>query len=110
MPSYMLQLNYSADSWANLAKNPQDREVVARELVKGLGGDLQAFYFTFGDYDAVLIYSAADAETAAGVAMALVASGAMKTAKTTPLLSASDAMKAMTTAGQMLQRYRRPGQ
>ena len=40
MAFYMIQAAYTAEAWATMAKNPQDRSIAVRELAQKLGGRL----------------------------------------------------------------------
>ena len=44
-------------------------------MIEGLGGTLEAFYYTFGDRDVIVIYSAPDEITAIALSMAVNQSG-----------------------------------
>jgi uncharacterized protein with GYD domain len=108
MPLYMTQFAYTAEAWAALARNPEDRSEVVRGLMEGMGGRMVSFYFSFGEYDGVIIYESPDDTTAAAGVLAAVTPGHIKAIKTTTLLSVEDAMDAMRKAGDVT--FRRPGQ
>ena len=107
MARYMAQFSYHTEAISALVKNPQDRAAVVRALIENWGGRLEAFYFTFGDYDGVAIAEAPDNVTMAAVSMAVTATGAFKTFKTTVLISPEEAMEAMGKAGTVS--YQAPG-
>jgi uncharacterized protein with GYD domain len=71
---------------------------------KAAGGSVECAYFSFGDYDVVVIADAPDNTSAAALAIAVSASGLVKT-RVTPLLTAEevDAALKKTVA------YRPPG-
>ena len=83
MARYMVQFSYNSDTVSDLVKNPQDRAAVVRGLAERWGGKLEAYYFTFGDYDGVAIAEVPDNVTMAAISMAVTASGAFKAFKTT---------------------------
>ena len=88
MPLYLYELAYTAESIAAQIKNPQDRlETAARPALQAVGGKLLGGGFAFGDRDVVILYEVPDDESAAAVAMAIAAGGAVRSAKTTKLLS-----------------------
>jgi uncharacterized protein with GYD domain len=99
MPHYMTQYAYTSDAWAKLAKNPQNREEVFRALVEKLGGRLVAFYYTFGEYDGVLITEMPDETTITTALLATISAGHVKATKTTQLLTTEQTLKAMREAG-----------
>lgn len=100
MPHYMVQAAYTADAWRDLVKNPQDRAAALRPAIEALGGKLVSFYMSFGEYDALVIAEMPDNVSAAGVAVAASAGGAVKAIKTTPLMTVQEGMEAMRKAGQ----------
>jgi uncharacterized protein with GYD domain len=99
MAHFMLQIAYTADAWAKMAKNPEDREVAARGLVERAGGRLQSMHFTLGAHDVVAIYEAPDAKAAAAIAVAASVAGHLRSCQTTELLTAAEAVEVMKKAG-----------
>ncbi len=98
MPMYLLQVSYSAEALAAMIKHPQNRGDAVRKAIEKLGGAIGGFWMSFGDYDVVAIIEMPDNVSAAAFALAAAAGGACKSVKTTPLLSAEDAMAAMKKA------------
>lgn len=101
MPSYMVQLSYSPEVLAGFIKKPVDRTEVISKLVGKVGGKLVGSWFSFGDYDAVLIVEGGDNVSAAALSLAVSSSGAFKAFKTTPLLGIEEGMAAMKKAGSL---------
>ena len=99
MPSYLLQVAYSADAVAALVAKPQDRTESIARVVEKLGGKPGKLYFSFGDYDVVGIYEMPDNVAAAAFALAISSGGACKSVKTTPLLGTDEGMAALKKAG-----------
>ena len=99
MPSYMVQVAYTSESWAGMVKKPQDRTVVVGKVIEKLGGTLASAWFAFGEYDVICILEMPDNVTAAAFAAAVAAGGGVKAIKTTPLLSIADGMESMKKAG-----------
>ena len=79
-------------------KEPQNRIQAIKPAIENLGGKLINAYFSFGEYDFVLIVEMPDNLSAVGISMAFGAGGAVKSIKTTPLLSATETMEAMKKA------------
>jgi len=99
MPQYLYQLAYTPESLAAQMKNPQDRlEVVGKQLAESAGVKIVAGGYSFGEYDVTVIVEAVDDTTMAAVALALAAGGAIKVAKTTPLLSGAQWVAALQKA------------
>jgi uncharacterized protein with GYD domain len=87
MALYMYQAAYTAESMAAQIKEPQDRIEAVRPAVEGLGAKILAGGYPFGEYDVLIVLEAPDDTTAASIAMAVAAGGAVRSAKTTRLLS-----------------------
>lgn len=105
MPKYLLQASYTAEGTKGLAKEGgSKRRAHLEEVVKKLGGRLEAFYYAFGEHDVYVIADVPDAETAAAISLAVNGSGAVR-AKTTVLLSPED----MDRASKKSVGYRAPG-
>ncbi len=101
MPTYMYQGGYAAETWARMARNPEDREAAIRAVTEKVGGKLIGLWFTFGSDDFVVITELPDDATAGAFAIAVAATGGYRDLRTTHLVSAQDAMAMMRKAGQM---------
>lgn len=99
MAHYLVQVAYTADAWASLVKNPQNRIDVVSSAVEKLGGKLMHGWMCFGDFDTVVIMEMPDNVSAAAFAAAIASGGSCKAVKTTPLLSAEDGVAAAKKAG-----------
>jgi uncharacterized protein with GYD domain len=98
MPSYLQQVAYSTEGWEALVAKPQNRIDAVRPAIEKLGGKIESAWFAFGDYDVVLIIQMPSNVDAGAIAMAFAAGGAVKSVKTTPLLTAEEAVQAMQKA------------
>ena len=107
MPRYLIQASYNQSGISDLVHNPQDRAAVVRTVVERMGGTLESFYYAFGDFDVVAVVELPDNVSAAAMAMAIGAGGALKDYKTTVLMSMDEAIEAMGKAGGA--GYRPPG-
>ena len=101
MPLYMTQFSYTPEAWAALARNPEDRSAAVSALAEALGGRIIAFYYSFGEYDGLIIGEYPDNNTAAVGALAGVSAGHLKAIKTVPLLSVEEATDVMRRTGEM---------
>jgi uncharacterized protein with GYD domain len=108
MPLYMSQVSYTSEAWATMTQNPEDRSEVFGRLTESMGGRLLSWYYTFGEYDVLVIYEAPDESTAAAIVLAAVSRGHLSKVKTTVVLSAQAGVEAMRKAGEAT--YRAPGQ
>ena len=107
MPQYLYQVAYTPESLAAQIKNPQDRlQVVGKELADAVGAKILAGGYSSGKYDVAIIVEAADDVTMAAVAVAIAAGGAVKAAKTTPLLSGAQWVAALKKAPAVSAQYR----
>ena len=105
MPKYLVMASYTAEGVKGVqsAGGASRREAVA-QMAEGLGGQVESFYFGFGEHDAYVIVDLPDNETAAAVALAVNASGAT-TARTVVLLTPEQ----VDTAAKRSVEYRPPG-
>ena len=107
MPLYLGRFSYTTDAMKALLDQPEDRSVAARELAESLGGKLLGFWYAFGEFDAVFLMEAPDNASAAALAMAVGAGGALSELETTVLLDMDEAQDAMRKAAAAT--YRPPG-
>ncbi len=101
MAVYMVQAAYTAEAWATMTKNPQDRSVAVSELAQKLGGRLIGLYFCFGEYDVVALTEMPDDNAALATSVAAVTPGHLKAIKTTKLFTVEETMEAMGKAGSL---------
>jgi uncharacterized protein with GYD domain len=101
MASYLLQVAYTPQAWAALLKNPQDRTQVLRPVLEKLGGRFETAYFAFGEYDVVAVLELPGDIDAAAFSIAAVAGGAIKSIKTTPLMTIAEGISALEKAGRI---------
>ena len=107
MPQYLYQVAYTSESLAAQIKNPQDRlEVVGKQLNDAVGARILAGGYSYGEYDISVIVDAPDDVTMAAVAVAIAAGGAVRAAKTTPLLNGSQWLAALRKATAVSAQYR----
>jgi uncharacterized protein with GYD domain len=107
MPQYLYQVAYTPESLAAQIKNPQDRlQIVGKQIADAVGAKIVAGGYSYGKYDVSVIVDAADDVTMAAVALAIAAGGAVKAAKTTPLLSGSQWVAALQKAPAISAQYR----
>lgn len=99
MPYYMVQASYTSEAWAAQIANPQDRLATLGKMIEGSGGKLHAGYYSFGEYDIVLIIESPDNETVASTMIAAAAGGAVSNLKTTVLLTNDEGQDAIKGAG-----------
>jgi len=105
MAKYLAQFSYTKDGLQGVLKEGgTKRREATEQLVKAMGGKLEAYYFAFGDCDGIAIFEGPDNINAAAVSMVVNASGAVNV-KTTVLLTPEEVDKAV----KMGVPYRAPG-
>ena len=98
MPRFLHQVSFTSEAVADLIAHPQDRFEAVRGPLEKLGGKIELGYFAFGEHDAVLITEMPDTVSAAAIALAFAAGGALKNCTTTALLTTAEALDAMRKA------------
>ncbi len=98
MAHYLFQCSYTAEAWASLVQNPRNRLEAVRSVVEKLGGSMENGWTAFGGYDVVAVLQMPDNVSVAAFSMAVSAGGAVKSIKTTPLMSMEEGVEAMKKA------------
>jgi uncharacterized protein with GYD domain len=98
MALYALQTAYAPIGWAALLKDPQNRMEAVKPVVQRLGGSVVDGWLTFGDYDVLVICQLPDNVSATALSMAISAGGAVKSVKTTPLVTFDEGLEALKKA------------
>jgi uncharacterized protein with GYD domain len=105
MPKYLIEASYTAEGAKGLLKDGgTKRRQAAEAALKSAGATLEAFYFAFGERDAIVIVDAPDHASVAGASVAINASGAVTT-KTIVLLTPEE----MDSAVKKTVSYTAPG-
>ena len=108
MPVYLDRFSYTPDAIKALLSQPEDRSAAAREVAESVGGKLLGFWYAFGVFDGVFLMEAPDNASAAALAMAVGAGGALSEVETTVLLDMDEAQDAMRKAAAATYRPPRP--
>lgn len=105
MPKYLVTASYTPEGVKGVqrAGGSSRREAVA-EMVEGMGGQLESFYFGFGEHDAYVLADLPDNESAAAVALAVNSAGGAA-ARTIVLLTPEE----VDRAAERSVAYRPPG-
>ena len=105
MAKYLLQAKYVGEGVKGLLKDGgTKRRAAAEASIKSVGGTLEAFYFAFGESDAVLIADLPDHIAMSALALTVNASGVVSIS-TTVLLTPEDVDKVTQKSVQ----FRAPG-
>jgi uncharacterized protein with GYD domain len=90
VPKYLIKGSYTSEGAKGLIKEGgSGRKAAVEKALEGLGGSLEAFYYTFGADDVIVICDMPDAITGLALSLAVNASGAVHIS-TTPLLSVEE--------------------
>ena len=95
---YMAQFKYTPDAWAAFTKHPEDRTPAIEALAENLGCRFEAFYYSLGEYDGLVILDAPNEATVSAFVLATIAPGHINTTKTTVLMTPGDMFDAMKKA------------
>jgi uncharacterized protein with GYD domain len=95
MALFMYQASYTAKSMAAQLEEPQDPVETIRPTLEEVGAKMLVAAFPFGEYDVLIVYEAPDEMTAASVAMAVAATGEVRSGKTTRLLSGQEWLESL---------------
>ena len=105
MPKFLFEASYTPDGIKGVQQEggTSRREAVA-QVAESVGGQLESFYFAFGDRDAYVIVDLPDNESAAAVALTVNAAGGA-TVRTVALLTPDE----VDAAARRSVDYRPPG-
>ena len=108
MPKYLIQASYTVEGVEGVrTKGGSSRRDAVAQTAKSLGGHLDAFFFAFGDHDAVVIADLPDNEAAAAIALSVDSAGGGRS-KTTILLTPEQIDDAAQRSVKVVD-YRPPG-
>lgn len=107
MALYLLQVAYTSDAWATQIKDTRNRIDDLRAMIADTDINILDAWYAFGEYDLILLMEAPGNADAASAAIAAAAGGAVKSMKTTVLMSVDEGIDAMRKAGGL--GYRPPG-
>jgi uncharacterized protein with GYD domain len=98
MPLYMYEVAYTPQSLAAQIKQPHDRIEAARSSLEAMGIKILVWGYPLGEYDVLIVIEAPDDTTAASVALAVTAGGAVKASRTTRLLTGQEWIESLRKA------------
>jgi uncharacterized protein with GYD domain len=105
MAKFLVKGSYSTEGTKGLLKEGgSSRKAAVEKMIKGLGGSVEAFYYAFGDTDVFVICDLPDSVTAAGISLAINATGTVNVSLV-PLLTVQD----IDQASKKSVGYRAPG-
>jgi uncharacterized protein with GYD domain len=105
MPKFLIKASYAAEGARGLIKEGgTGRRAAVENLVQGIGGRVEAFYFAYGEADAYVITDVPDATSGLAISLAVNASGAVHI-ETIPLITPEE----IDDAAKRTVNYRAPG-
>ncbi len=106
MPKYLVEATYTPEGFTGLLKTGGSaRRKVVEETCAEVGGKVEAFYFAFGQRDALIVVDLPSNESAAALSLVVNATGALRS-NVTPLLTPEE----IDTAVHNHVTFRPPGQ
>ena len=96
---FLVEAKYADSAWAAMSEKPQNRRELLQAAVAKLGGDVENFWFSFGDCDAYVVISLPDNVSAEALQIAGLAGAGFKSLKTIPLLTVDQEIEAAAKAG-----------
>lgn len=107
MAKYAIFFTLKGDTVKAMIDRPSNREAVVSELVSGVGGVLESYYWMFGRFDGFVIIDAPDSVSAAAVSLAVSSTNAFGHLETQELIPAAEINHVLETAKNL--RYFPPG-
>lgn len=105
MPKYLVHASLSTEGLkGTLQEGGTKRREVVASLIRSLGGNLEAYYYAFGEDDVYAIFDAPDNVSAASASVTVAAAGVGRVA-TTVLITPEE----MDQVAKKHAEYRRPG-
>jgi uncharacterized protein with GYD domain len=105
MSKYLLEVTYTLEGIKGVkGKGGTARQAAATELIEGLGGKIESFYFAFGGSDAFVVAELPDEVSAMAAALTVGAAGGA-TIRTVSLLTPAQ----VDAAANKSVKYRPPG-
>jgi uncharacterized protein with GYD domain len=90
MPKFLVRGSYSPEGAKGLLKEgASGRKEAVEKMVSGAHGKIEAFYYSFGEDDVVLIIDLPDNKAAASISLAVNSTG-MVSIKSTPLMTMAE--------------------
>jgi len=105
--SYLFRFTYTPESWAALVEHPEDRREMLATTIFGFGGQLQGFWYSFGEHHGYVLVELPDNVTAASVQAAVSATGSFSELEVIVLISADEMIEALSRAKEL--GYKQPG-
>ena len=108
MPKFITFFSYTADSAKAMIDRPSDRSAAVKTLVEAMGGTLEGFYWMHGKHDGFVLSDLPDGVSAAAVAAAVGATGAVAGVETHQIFDQDEQSAIVERAGTASNAYKPP--
>ena len=108
MAHYLIEVGYTPQAWNSQIESQANVVDRITPAVKACNGKIECIYYAFGDSDLVGIMDFKTPEDAAAFALAVTSSGALRSYKTTPLLTVEQGIESMKRASVARRSYTPP--
>ncbi len=108
MPKYIAFFSYTGAAGRAMIDKPSDRSAAAKALIESLGGKQESFYWMQGHHDGFFIAELPDGVSAAALALAVGATGAVEGIETHQIYSGAEQATIMKQAKKASKAYKPP--
>jgi uncharacterized protein with GYD domain len=105
---YLIEVGYTPESWRSQIDSAANVVERITPAVQACKGSIESIYYAFGDNDLVGIMDFPTPEDAAAFALAVTSGGALRSFRTTPLLTVEQGVTAMQRAQDARGKYSPP--
>jgi len=109
VPKYLYLASYTTDAWKGMIESPPDRAGAVTKLAESVGGSLDSIFWSFGDFDIVVVADLPDETAAGALSVAVTSAGRVTNLRTHRLITMEEAPALLATARTALGAYQRPG-
>src|ERR1700712_2753918 len=109
MPIFITQGRYSREAIKGMIVKPEDRADAVSRLISKAGGRMLGLYFTFGEYDFLLIADMPGETQMAAAMLAAASSGGVTDLRTMLAMTSTDATGAFAAASDLAPGFKGAG-
>jgi uncharacterized protein with GYD domain len=106
---FITQGRFTREAMAGMTARPEDRAEVVGKLATQTGAKLLDYYFTFGEYDFLIVFEGPDEQKMAQALVVAAATGGVTDLKTTVAIRSADAKKVFAGAAEIMKAFRPAG-
>ena len=109
MAKYAILGGYTAEAWRGMIDDPASRQAAVQKAAAAVGASIEAFYWSFGDDDFLVIAEVPDDMSAAAISVGVGSSGRLRNLRTIKLITTDDAVNLLGKAQSVVRAYVPPG-